>query len=46
MIGKVQADVRGDVTNYNEIKDLAMKLQVTFMLFPAFIVLFPDAIVA
>ena len=46
MIGKTHADVRGNVTNYNRIKDLPMKLQVSFMLFQAFIVAFPDAIVA
>jgi len=40
------AGVRADVTNYNEIKDLPMKLQIPIVIFLAFIVAFPDEIVA
>ena len=46
MIGKAQAALHANVTNYNEIRDLPMKLQVPFVIFLAFIVAFPDAIVA
>ena len=46
MIGKAQAVVCTNVTNYNKIMDLPMKLQVPIVLFLAFIMAFPDAIVA
>ena len=46
MIGKTQAGLRENVTNYNEIKDLPMKLQVPIVLFSVFVLAFPDSIVA
>ena len=46
MIGKAQAVVSTNVTNYNEIKDLPMKLKVPIVIYLAYIVTFPDAIVA